>query len=68
MEKYGVYGRLAQYEKALSKKEKKKAKQIEDDLFKICKQVKADPTVPQSVAQKFRDYIEDKEDEIEKKY
>lgn len=68
MEKYGVYGRLAQYEKALSQKEKKKAKKIEDDLFTICKQVKADPTVPQSVAQKFRDYIEDKEDEIEKKY
>lgn len=68
MEKYGVYGKLSQYDKALSQKEKKKAKQIEDDLFKICKQVKNDPTVPQSVAQKFRDYIEDKEDEIEKKY
>ena len=68
MEKYGVYGKLSQYDKALSQKEKKKAKQIEDDLFKICKQVKADPTVPQSVAKKFRDYIEDKEDEIEKKY
>ena len=68
MEKYGVYGKLAQYDKALSQKEKKKAKEIEDNLFKICKQVKADPAVPESVAKKFRDYIEDKEDEIEKKY
>ena len=68
MEKYGVYGKLSQYDKALSQKEKKKAKQIEDDLYKICKFVKADPTVPESVAKKFRDYIEDKEDEIEKKY
>ena len=68
MEKHGVYGRLAQYDKALSQKDKKKAKEIEDNLYKICKQVKADPTVPESVAKKFRDYIEDKEDEIEKKY
>lgn len=68
MEKYGVYGKLSQYDKALRNKEKKKAKQIEDGLFAICKQVKADPNVPASVAKKFRDYIEDKEDEIEKKY
>lgn len=68
MEKYGVYGKLSQYDKALKNKEKKKAKQIEDGLYEICKRVKADPTVPESVAQRFRDYIEDKEDEIEKKY
>ena len=44
------------------------ARPIEDGLYEICKRVKADPTVPESVAQRFRDYIEDKEDEIEKKY
>ena len=37
-------------------------------LYDICKKVKADPTVPESVAKRFRDYIEDKEDEIEDKY
>lgn len=68
MSKYGVYGRLAQYDKALSNKEKKKAKEIEDELYEICKKVKADPTVPESVYKKFRDYIEDEEDRIEDKY
>lgn len=68
MEKYGVYGLLSQYDRALKNKDKKKAKKIEDDLYSICKKVKADPTVPESVAKRFRDYIEDKEDEIEDKY
>ena len=68
MEKYGVYGLLSQYDKALSKKEKKKAKGIEDNLYAICKKVKADPAVPESLAKRFRDYIENKEDEIEDKY
>ena len=68
MSKYGVYGKLSQYDKALSKKEKKKAKAIEDDLFAICKKVKADPTVPESVYKQFRQYIEDEEDRIEDKY
>lgn len=68
MEKYGVYGLLSQYDRALKSKDKKKAKKIEDELYSICKKVKADPTVPESVAKRFRDYIEDKEDEIEDKY
>lgn len=68
MEKHGVYGRLSQYDKALRNGEKKKAKQIEDDLYAICKKVKADPTVPKSVYDRFKKYIEDKEDEIEDKY
>ena len=68
MEKYGVYGLLSQYDRALKNKDKKKAKKIEDDLYSICKKVKADPTVPESVAKRFRDYIEDKEDEIEDRY
>lgn len=68
MNKYGVYGLLAQYDKALSKKEKKEAKAIEDKLYQICKKVKADPTVPESLAKQFRDYIEKEEDKIEDKY
>ena len=68
LEKYGVYGLLSQYDRALKNKEKKKAKGIEDKLYDICKKVKADRTVPESVAKRFRDYIEDKEDEIEDKY
>ena len=68
LEKHGVYGLLSQYDKLLRNKEKKKAKQVEDRLYEICKRVKADPSVPSSLADRFRDYIEDKEDEIEDKY
>lgn len=68
LENYGVYGLLSQYDRALKNKDKKKAKKIEDQLYDICKKVKADRSVPESVAKRFRDYIEDKEDEIEDKY
>ena len=68
LEKHGVYWQLSQYDKALKDRDKKKAKQIEDKLYSICKQVKADPTVPESLSKKFRDYIETEEDRIEDKY
>lgn len=68
MKKYGVYGLLSQYDTALKNRDKKKAKGIEDKLYTICKQVKSDPSVPESVAKKFRDYIETEEDRIEDKY
>ena len=68
LEKHGVYWQLNQYDKALKDRDKKKAKQIEDKLFSICKKVKADPTVPESLSKKFRDYIETEEDRIEDKY
>lgn len=68
MSKYGVYGKLTQYDNALKGKDKKKAKKIEDELYAICKKVKADPSVPESVYKQFRQYIEDEEDRIEDKY
>ena len=68
MSKYGIYGKLTQYDNALKNKDKKKAKRIEDELFTICKKVKADPSVPESVYKQFRQYIEDEEDRIEDKY
>ncbi len=67
MSKYGIYGKLTQYDNALKNKDKKKAKKIEDELFTICKKVKADPSVPESVYKQFRQYIEDEEDRIEDK-
>ncbi|MBO4263528.1 MAG: hypothetical protein J5871_02460 [Bacteroidales bacterium] len=68
LEKHSIHWRLGQYDKALKNGEKKKAKQIEDDLYKICKQVEKDASVPSSLSKRFRDYIEDKEDAIEDKY
>lgn len=66
--KYDIKRKLDQYDTLLKNKEKKKAKQLEDELFRICKKVKADSSVPESLSKQFRDYIEDKEDEIEDRY
>lgn len=66
--KYGIYGKMSQYDKALRNGEKKKAKRIEDDMYEICKRVKKDPNVPEWLAKNFKDYVEDREDEIEDKY
>ena len=66
--KYGVYGLLAQYENHIKNKEKKAAKKVEDQLWKIEKQVKADNSLPEDLRKNFKNYVEDKEDEIEKRY
>lgn len=66
--KYGVYGLLSQYESALRNDNKKRAKQIEDQLWSIEKRVKNDSSIPEYIRDNFVDYIEDKEDEIEDRY
>lgn len=65
---YGIYGMLSQYDKYLKKGDKKKAKQVEDRLYSIEKKVKNDASIPKSLRERFVDYIEDKEDEIEDRY
>lgn len=65
---YGIYGKLAVYEKHLRNGDKKKAKQVEDQLYSIEKKVKNDASLPKSLRERFVDYIEDKEDEIEDRY
>ena len=66
--KYGVYGLLSQYDYHLRNGNKKRAKQIEDHLWSIEKRVKNDYNVPAWLRDRFEDYIEDKEDEIEDRY
>ena len=66
--KYGMYGKLAQYETHVRNKDKKAAKKVEDEMWIIEKQVKNDSSLPESLRKSFVKYIEDKEDEIEKKY
>lgn len=65
---YGIYGMLSQYEKHLKNGEKAKAKQVEDKMWEIEKKVKKDPSIPKDLRDRFVDYIEDKEDEIEARY
>lgn len=66
--KYGVYGLLAQYDVALRNDQNKRAKQIEDQLWAIEKRVGNDPNVPSWLRDRFKDYVEDREDEIEDRY
>lgn len=66
--KYGVYGLLGQYDSALRNDNDKRAKQIEDQLWSIEKRVKNDSSVPAWLRDRFVEYIEDKEDEIEDRY
>ena len=68
LEFHGIHGLLAQYDRALKNRNKSKAKQIEDHLWSIEKKVMADNSLPKSVRERFKDYIENKEDEIEDKY
>lgn len=66
--KYGVYGLLSNYDSALRNGNKKRAKQIEDQLWSIEKKIKNDSSIPERIRDAFVDYIEDREDEIEDKY
>ena len=66
--KHGVYGLLSRYDRLLKNKDKKAAKKVEDQLWEIEKQVGNDKTIPQWLRDRFKDYIEDKEDEIEARY
>lgn len=66
--KYGVYGMLSQYEKHIQNKDKKAAKKVEDQLWAIEKKVKNDNSLPKDLRDSFKDYVEDKEDEIEARY
>ncbi|MBQ9410608.1 MAG: hypothetical protein IJU21_03250 [Bacteroidales bacterium] len=66
--KYGVYGLLGQYEAALRSDNSRRAKQIEDQLWSIEKRVKNDGSVPSWLRDRFVEYIEDREDEIEDRW
>lgn len=68
LKKHGIYGMLAQYEKHWKKGERRKAKEVEDRLWEIEKRVQHDTSIPKSLRDRFVKYIEDKEDEIERKH
>ena len=68
LRRFGAYGLLAQYDRHLRNDNKKAAKHIEDQLWSIEKRVKADRSIPEWLRDRFVEYIEDKEDEIEDRY
>ena len=68
LKEYNVYNLLAQYDYWLKKDDDDRAEKIEDKLYAITKKVQNDKTIPESLRDKFEEYIEDREDEIEDKY
>lgn len=66
--KYGIYGMMAKYETLIKNKDKKAAKKVEDEMWAIEKKVKNDNSLPENLRKSFVSYVEDREDEIEKKY
>lgn len=66
--KYGAYAKLRDFEAALRRGDKKGANNIENDLWKIEKQVKADGSITKENRERFVKYVEDRLDQIKDKY
>ena len=67
-QQFGVYDLFSQYDRLLKDGEKKSAKKIEAQLTLLKKQIKADQTLPEKLRESFRNYIEDKQEEIGARY
>ncbi len=65
---FGVYDLLDQYKQHIQNKDKKAAKQVEAQLSALKKQIKNDQSLPESLRDSFKTYIEDKEEEIEERF
>lgn len=65
---FGVYDLLDQYKQHIQNKDKKAAKQVEAQLSALRKQIKNDESLPLSLRENFKTYIEDKEEEIEERF
>lgn len=67
-QQFGVYDLFNQYDRLLKDGDKKGARKIEGQLSQLKKQVKADQTLPEKLRESFKNYIEDKEEEIGDRY
>ena len=65
---FGVYDLLDQYKQHIQNKDKKAAKQVEAQLSALKKQIRNDQSLPESLRDSFKTYIEDKEEEIEERF
>ena len=68
LKQYDIYNKLAKYDYYLRNGQKKKAKQLEDQMWAIENQVKNDRSLPKRLRDSFMDYVERREDQIEDKY
>ena len=67
-QQFGVYELFSQYDRLLKDGDKKSAKKIEAQLTQLKKQIKADQTLPEKLRESFKNYIEDKQEEIGARY
>jgi len=67
-QQFGVYELFSQYDRLLKDGDKKNAKKIEAQLTQLKKQIKADQTLPEKLRESFKNYIEDKQEEIGARY
>ena len=65
---FGVYDLLSQYDRCLKDGDKKGARKIQNQFKQLGKQVKSNQTLPETLRESFKNYLEDKEEEIESRY
>ena len=64
---YEIQAKLDLYKGYLVEKKRRKAREIEDELWEIEKKVSDNSAIPESVRKEFVDYIESAEDDLEDK-
>lgn len=67
-QQFGVYDLFSQYDRLLKGGDKKSAKKIEAQFTQLKKQIKADQALPEKLRESFKNYIEDKQEEIGARY
>jgi len=65
---FGVYELLSQYDRCLKDGNKKGARKLESQLGQLKKQVKNDAALPEKLRESFKNYIDDKQEEIGERY
>lgn len=66
--RYGVNNLVYQYDKAVRNGNRRRANDLEAQLFNIEKKVKNDASLPEGLRKRFVDYVEKKIDDIDDKY
>lgn len=64
----GVYDLLDQYKQGVQNKDRKAAREAQTQLNALKRQVRTDQSLPQSLRDNFKTYVEDKEEEIKERF
>lgn len=67
-QQFGVYDLFTQYDQFLKDGDKKSARKMEGQLSQLKKQVKANSALPEKLRENFKNYIDDKQEEIRSRY